>query len=148
MKLFKRAESEIVRVVESITRAPIKAKLGGVELEVPRPSVRTSLQVEAIFTKLTPHTEEGVSIREMIQTLQQADALTEAATLFLTDGEGSSSLRKALARKCTPTEIANFVLEVLTAEGEVEVFFVFTTFLSHRQSRLAPTREVETPSGE
>ena len=84
----------------------------------------------------------------MIQTLQQADALTEAATLFLTDGEGSLSLRKSLARKCTPTEIANFVLEVLTAEGEVEGFFVFTTFLSHRQSRLAPTREVETPSGE
>lgn len=148
MKLFKRAESEIIRVVESITRAPIKAKLGGVELEVPRPSVRTSLQVEALFTKLTPNTSESVSIVEMIQTLQQADALTEAATLFLTDGEGSPSLRKALARKCTPTEIANFVLEVLTAEGEVEVFFVFTTFLSHRQRRLAPTREVETPSGE
>ncbi len=148
MKLFKRAESEIVRVVESITRAPVKAKLGGVEIEVPRPSVRTSLQVEALFTKLTPNTSESVSIVEMIQNLQKADALTEAAVLLLTDGEGSSSLRQSLARRCTPTEIANFVMEVLTAEGEVEGFFVFTTFLSHRQSRLTPTREVETPSGE
>lgn len=147
MKLFKRAESEIVRVVESITRAPIKAKLGEVELEVPRPSVRTSLQIEALFTKLTPHTEEGVSIVEMIRNLQKADALTEAAALLLTDGEGSPSLRQLLAKRCTPTEIANFVLEVLTAEQEIEGFFVFTTFLSHRQSRLAPTRGVETPSG-
>ena len=141
----------ITRVVESITQEPIKAKLGDVEVEVPRPAVRTALLVEKLIAQIQePEREEdaGVSMLEMIQCLQKADVLTDVATLYLTGGKGSRRVKESLSAHLTPTQIATFVMEVLTAEQEVEGFFVFTTFLSHRQSRLAPTREVETPSGE
>lgn len=125
----------ITRVVESITQEPIKAKLGDAEVEVPRPTVRTALLVEKLIAQIQEPEREreegaGVSMLEMIQCLQKADVLTEVATLYLTDGKGSRRVRESLSDHLTPTQIATFVMEVLTAEQEVEGFFVFTTFLS------------------